>query len=259
MKEIFKTDQTKVEINCKKHGKQTVTEYYFGGKAKCPKCEEERLAQEEKEYKEREEREKKERRRKMIENNIGRSMIPGRFKQHSFDSFKTDTPEREKKHKQCLEYAEKFEQMEELGRCLIFCGKTGTGKTHLSCAIANHILQKGCTALFMSVVDAVAKIKETFKSSSDETERQAISWFLNPDLLILDEVGVQFGTDAEKMILFRIINKRYEEMKPTILISNLAPKELNDFVGDRVMDRMKENGGMILNFDWKSHRDTRIS
>ena len=49
-----------------------------------------------------------------------------------------------------------------------------------------------------------------------------VAGFIRPDLLILDEVGVQFGSETEKMILFEIINGRYEQLKPTIVISNLA-------------------------------------
>lgn len=73
-------------------------------------------------------------------------------------------------------------------------------------------------------------------------------------MLILDEVGVQFGSESEKIILFEILNERYLNMKPTILISNLNPAALQEYVGERVMDRMRENGGIILKFDWKSHR-----
>ena len=76
----------------------------------------------------------------------------------------------------------------------------------------------------------------------------------SPDLLILDEVGVQFGSDAEKLILFEIINTRYQDMKPTILISNLTLVELGKYIGERVVDRMREGGGAILSFDWDSYR-----
>lgn len=75
-----------------------------------------------------------------------------------------------------------------------------------------------------------------------------------PDLLIIDEVGVQFGSDAEKLILFEVINTRYESMKPTILISNLALNKLAGFIGERVIDRMKDGGGCTLAFTWDSYR-----
>ena len=80
-----------------------------------------------------------------------------------------------------------------------------------------------------------------------------VAGFIRPDLLILDEVGVQFGSETEKMILFEIINGRYEQLKPTIVISNLADA-LTDYLGERVVDRLREGGGRMLIFDWPSYR-----
>jgi len=74
------------------------------------------------------------------------------------------------------------------------------------------------------------------------------------DLLVLDEVGVQFGTETENLVLFRILNRRYEDMKPTILVSNVEIGKLTEFVGERVIDRLCEGGGGILEFTWESAR-----
>ncbi len=56
------------------------------------------------------------------------------------------------------------------------------------------------------------------------------------------------------MILFEVINTRYESMKPTIIISNLALNELAGFIGERVIDRMNDGGGCTLTFTWGSYR-----
>lgn len=78
--------------------------------------------------------------------------------------------------------------------------------------------------------------------------------FTATDLLILDEVGVQFGTDYEKVIITDIINRRYNDMRPTIILSNLDELELCDYLGARVMDRMFEGGGGVIAFGWDSYR-----
>jgi DNA replication protein DnaC len=185
-------------------------------------------------------------------------MIPERFKIHSFDSFKTNSNDQKGKKVFCKNYADNFSEKLKLGTSLILCGKTGTGKTHLSCAIANQIIQQsGNPVVFLSVMRAIRTVKETYSKSSKLTEQQAINNLSRPDLLILDEVGVQFGSDAEKIILFEIINERYQNMKPTILISNLSPEEITDFIGDRVADRMRENGGTVLKFEWESNRASK--
>lgn len=74
------------------------------------------------------------------------------------------------------------------------------------------------------------------------------------DLLILDEIGAQLGTDWERLMLFKIINERYKQVLPTILISNLDRGQLSDYLGARIVDRMSEGGGTTLTLDWESYR-----
>ena len=54
--------------------------------------------------------------------------------------------------------------------------------------------------------------------------------------------------------MFDIIDGRYQEMKPTILISNLAIAGIKDLIGERVIDRLREDGGKLVSFDWPSYR-----
>ena len=71
---------------------------------------------------------------------------------------------------------------------------------------------------------------------------------------MLDEVGSQFGSDTEKLFIFDIIDGRYQNMKPTILISNLDIDGIKDAIGDRCVDRLREGGGMMVAFNWGSQR-----
>jgi DNA replication protein DnaC len=58
------------------------------------------------------------------------------------------------------------------------------------------------------------------------------------DVLIIDEIGVQYGTDMERIELFDIIDHRYNEMKPTIFTSNFYKTELKEKLGQRICDRL---------------------
>lgn len=147
--------------------------------------------------------------------------------------------------------------MRKAGACLIFCGDIGTGKTHLSIGIAHAVLEQGGQAVFTSVRGAVAAVKATWEHGAEKTEPQVLRELVSPDLLILDEVGVQFGSDTEKLIMFDIINGRYEARRPTIIISNLALGELEKFLGARAVDRLREGGGKVVVFDWESYRGRR--
>ena len=182
-----------------------------------------------------------------------KSLIPKRFKNKTLAGYSAESPDQKKAFNICSAYAEGFEDRYKQGGGLVMCGRPGTGKTHLSCAIANYVIETfAMQAVYMTVIEALRKVKDTYGTA--QSEQVVIDGFCKPKLLILDEVGVQFGTDTEKMILFEIMDNRYKEMKPTILISNLSFDELHGYVGDRVMDRMKEGGGAIIGFGWSSYR-----
>jgi DNA replication protein DnaC len=74
--------------------------------------------------------------------------------------------------------------------------------------------------------------------------------------LILDEVGVSFRSEAEKTQLFDVLDGRYREMRPTVIVSNLNAKDLQECLGPRIFDRLMEAGSTVVIFDWKSYRRT---
>jgi len=217
---------------------------------KCPKCE---AARKEREV-EAERKAEMYRKQEIVARLLKHAGIPKRFHGRGFDNYRTEGQAQEVALKVTQAYADRFEDRLAHGGGLVLCGRPGTGKTHLAIAIANQIMGTGRSAVFMTVIKAVRSVKETYSRDSERSESDAIQALVMPDLLILDEVGVQFGTEAEKLILFEILNGRYEEMKPTIVISNLEEGELGEYLGDRVLDRMQEGGGAVIPFTWGSYR-----
>jgi len=178
------------------------------------------------------------------------SGIPFRFQSCSFENF-NKTKEKEI----VLDYVKNFQDRQKQGTSLVFCGTTGTGKTHLSSALSFYLIENYQTKiLYTKAFDVLREVKETYNKASKKTFSDVQDKHAKVDLLIIDEVGVQFGTETEKQILFEIINERYENLRPTILVTNLSLTNLKEFAGDRVIDRMKENGGKIVVFSGESFR-----
>lgn len=242
--------ETKSE-NCFVHG-DFVSRRIFGRVwSRCPICQAERDASEAMEKAARERKEKLER----WQAKVGEAGIPERFQNRSLQSFIATTEKQKAALAFCVDYADTFDQVLKTGRCAVFLGLPGTGKTHLAIGIGLRIMHRdNRSVLFSTVMRAIRRVKDTWSRASDESETAAIGSLVFPDLLILDEVGIQFGSETEKLILFDVLNERYEKHKPTLLLSNLSLPEVKAFLGERIFDRMREDGGEVIPFDWSSYR-----
>jgi len=98
-------------------------------------------------------------------------------------------------------------------------------------------------------------IRDAYSTQSQRTEIEAFALLTTPDLLVLDEVGVAIADEAKRRaILFDVLNARYNERRPTILIGNLIATELAVYLGERTMERLTESGSALVAFTWASHR-----
>lgn len=238
---------------CEKHGEYLSTHVVYGDTdtwSGCPHCsEEKRQIEQVKEL----EAYRKEAAQYRLEKRIGYAGMPPRFANKSFESYRAETEQQKKYLENCQQYAHDFPKHLKSGDGLMLLGNPGTGKTHLSVATLNHVIQHhGEAGLYTTAARMFRRIKDTYKSS-DETESQAIEAFASPALLVLDEVGVSFGSDSELNYLFDIMNERYEQCLPTIIVSNVQPGELGQWVGDRVVDRLRECSKLMV-FNWESAR-----
>ncbi len=236
---------------CETHGEYQAKGYQIGRTMRwmgCPTCGQERA---DKERAEEAERVVKAQQRR-LEEALDMAGIPLRYRSKDFASFVADTDAKERALSVAMEFAQNFEQHYKKGTVAVFSGLPGTGKSHLAIAIAQHVMKER-SAIYASAIDAVRAVRDTWRKDSDRTESQVLAKLAGVALLVLDEVGVQYGTEAEQITLFDIIDKRYRDMMPTILLTNQNRAGMKAFLGDRSFDRLRE-GGIWVKFDWESQR-----
>jgi DNA replication protein DnaC len=162
-------------------------------------------------------------------------------------------PVKDERQKKVIEFFREYvkkpaRQMENL----IIFGPKGTGKTHMVCALVRSIK----FAKRYKLLDIVTRVKNSYSRSSEETELDIISELSNASVLVIDEVGRQGGTQFEGNLMFQIIDTRYENLLPTILVSNLPVTgdiSITSYLGATTMDRINENAFEIA-CEWTSYR-----
>lgn len=250
MADLLKTEKQTRQGNCEKHGDFESRNIFGGVWSRCPVCMNEDAETRKREEEERAAIEKA----RSWQRKLGVAGIPERFHNRTLASYNTTNAGQRSALAFAKEYAEGFEVAQKTGRSAIFCGKPGTGKTHLAVGIGLHAMTLGKLVLFTTVQRAVRRVKDSWRKDAQESETDVIDMLVEPDLLILDEIGVQFGSDFEKNLMFDILNERYEKSRPSLLLSNLTAEEVKAFLGERVYDRLREDGGKCIPFDWQSHR-----
>lgn len=139
------------------------------------------------------------------------------------------------------------------GFLIALIGTRGGGKTQLGVQLMKATTARLKTALYCSVTEFFMEIKATYKPDNFKTELDVIKEFRRPALLVLDEAGRRGETDWEDRLLFELLDKRYQDCKDTLLISNQTEIEFHQSIGPSLASRMLETGG-IITCDWESFR-----
>lgn len=174
----------------------------------------------------------------------------------TFDDFKVRNDKQAKALETAKRICDMIKNKERKVPNMIITGSVGTGKSMLASAMVNDVFGTGTIAM-STIIKIMREIKGTWKRDSEMDEQKLLDWYISRDILVIDEVGVQFDSDTEKLFIFDLIDGRYQNMRPTIIISNLDIAGIKSCIGERCYDRLKEDGGKLIGLDFESQRGKR--
>ncbi|WP_151824189.1 ATP-binding protein [Acinetobacter bereziniae] len=177
--------------------------------------------------------------------------LPLRHAQSGFGNYVVSNDGQRNAKAQCMSFAKDF--MGGVVRNLIMVGRTGTGKTHLSSAVALNVLDKRKSARYITSEDMANEIANAWKRT-DDSEANAIYRFTDYDLLILDEYGLHDRHENRLQLVHKVLYSRYDEGKATMLISNFTLDELKKDLGDRLWSRFQHDGLTLVECNWGDQR-----
>ncbi len=185
---------------------------------------------------------------------MDKSGISEKLKRASFKNYHAHSTGQSAALNYAFNYAKNFASAKPQPENFIFFGNFGTGKNHLASAMANELMGNSKTVLIATVSAIVSEVNRTYRNDATRTDLNVINDYTTPDLLIIDEVGLQKGSDHERLQLTTIIDKRVNSFKPTGILTNLDVNEIQSFIGVRAFDRLHEGGCNAVEFSWGSYR-----
>lgn len=154
--------------------------------------------------------EEKERTNRSLERRLQSSHI-GRFK--SLAHFDWDWPT--KCDREAIEELMQLEFIKEVTN-IVLCGPNGVGKSTIAKNIAHHAIMRGFTVLFAT---AAQMLNELATQDGNNALRRRIKYYVQPTLLVVDELGYLSYSNRYADLLFEIVSQRHND-KPTIITTN---------------------------------------
>lgn len=141
---------------------------------------------------------------------------------------------------------------------LLLLGDCGVGKTYLLYGFMNDLASQCKNTSGIDIRDYVwlpdvsyttlKGILDGIRAEWNTKERGELTKYLSTvELLIIDEIGLNYGTESERIELFDIINNRYDNELPTVFVSNLQSRqEIEQKLGRRLTDRIFGSATVVV-------------
>ena len=118
---------------------------------------------------------------------------------------------------------------------LVLTGPSGCGKTYLAAAIASYQIENNGHVFYITTPDLLDHLRSSFSPDSDMPYDEFFEQVRNTPLLILDDLGAQSGTPWAKEKLEQLINHRYVNQLPTVVIVIGSLDDLDERIRTRLV------------------------
>lgn len=185
--------------------------------------------------------------RKILES----SGITEAFLERNFNNFIVQSTESKTAKGAAIDYTKRFDEIRKTkGNSIALLGQVGSGKTHLSIAIANELMKRNIGVRYMQYREDITRVKQV--ANDEISYANEINKYKSATVLLIDDLykkstfrnrmGHEILNDADARAMFEIINYRYFNNAPIIVSSEYFMSDILEFdegIGSRIIEMCK--------------------
>jgi DNA replication protein DnaC len=185
--------------------------------------------------------------------------FPPRYLECSFANFDPGTPNKAATLAAARKWVAAIKASPSGAGNRLLIGSVGAGKTHLAVAIGRAVAEAGIAVKFGKLASLMAEVKAGALDDTSDGEARVIAQLSKVPLLIIDEVFPQAVSEKMWPRLFEILDNRWDNMKPTLMTTNLSREGLAQFLTERLVSRLTGPETVLVcdGVDFRKHADAK--
>lgn len=122
---------------------------------------------------------------------------------------------------------------------MLILGPTGSGKTHLACALVRELFEMGERPVFLRAADLYLEVRRSY-GEWDGDETAIIGAYSSAPVLVLDDIGAGSLSDHERRILLEVVDRRGNTLLPTVVTTNMGLADIAKLMDERISSRLRD-------------------